>query len=293
MKKYLFILVLFWVTISYGQDIIVMKSGEKQEVIIKEITDTQIKYVDYKDPEGVLFTIDKVLVKEIRFKTGRKMKMEPPEENEWYFADDKINNLTFNFLAFGSNTFAIGYERALAPGQSVFGELKIYGLGLRESEGLRNRSGFGMSISYRLKMFSFLFSSKKYRPEHVLNGLYIAPTLGFSTGKIKRMYYDYYADQQNFETINHSIVFLGLMGGMQFIVQRTLALDLNLGLMYYGGNDDNNFVFGGNFFGADGLLIGYNLRIGFLFGKQRLVDKNKKTKAEKIKGDNKPQNKFF
>ncbi len=259
-------------------------------MIIKEITDTKIKYVDYKDPDGVLFTIDKVLVKEIRFQTGRKMKMQAPEENRWYFSDDKINHVTFNFLAFGANTLSLGYERATAPGQSFFVEMKLYGAGFRETEFLKNRTGFGMSAEYRFRLGSFFKSPHRYRPSHVLNGVYVAPVLGFSFGSVERK--NWFNEGPPYTKLTHNIGFFGLMGGMQLIVQRTFSIDGSLGLLYFGGNDDG-VIYGANMFGGNGTMIGYNLRIGLLFGKERLTDKRVKRPNKDIRVGDPGKKSFF
>jgi hypothetical protein len=44
------------------------------QVVIKEMNDKQIKYVDYNDQDGIVFTIDKALVKEIVFSHGKKLR---------------------------------------------------------------------------------------------------------------------------------------------------------------------------------------------------------------------------
>jgi len=295
MKRILFFLIILLSGYAFSQDIIITKDGKEHKVIIKEITDKQIKYVDYKDPEGVVFTIDKVLVKEIHFHTGNKMKMEAPEENEWYFADDKINNLMFNFSAFGGNTLGIAYERALAPGQSLFFEGKIYGLGLPARHGwIMKRSGFGLTMEYRVRLKS-LFSADQYRPLHVMHGSYLAPGIGFSYGEYKAGYYDYYEETQTSIVIrSHTIFHFGIHVGKEYVIRRVLTFDVNIGLHYYVGEDEGFGIRIGNFIGGDGILFGYNVRIGFLFGKDRLVDKyHKQPKPPKYSGQKEGNPKFY
>ena len=296
MKKLLFLWLFILGSMAYSQDILITKDGEKHEVIIKEINDKQIKYVDFKDPDGVVFTIDKVLVKEIKFHTGNKMKMKDPEENEWYFADDRINNLMFNFSAFGSNTLAFAYERAVAPGESLMLEGKFYGLGLqRESAAIWDRYGFGMTLDYRLRLKSLFQSRDQYRPLHVLHGTYISPGLGFSSGGYTTENWGPYGSNDE-RKYTHTIFHFGIHLGKEFVIRRRMTFDINVGMHYYVGDDSDGVIHAGNLAGSDGILLGLNIRLGFLFGKARLVDKYKNSRRrrpERYRGGNSGNPEFY
>ena len=283
-------------SMAFSQDILITKDGKKHEVIIKEINDKQIKYVDYKDPDGVVFNIDKVLVKEIQFHTGNKMKMKAPEENEWYFADDKINNIMFNFSAFGANTLAFSYERAIAPGESVLMELKLYGLGIqRESGNIIERYGLGMTMSYRLRLQSLFQNRDQYRPLHVLHGTYLAPGIGFSSGGYRTRYPEYYETRDKLK-YSQIIFHFGIHLGKEFVIRRRMTFDINAGIHYYVGDDDGGRIRAGNFSGNDGILFGFNMRLGFLFGKARLVDKYKNSRRrrpERYRGGRRRNPEFY
>ena len=275
MKNIILLTLLFLgVSFSFAQDIIIKKDGSKMEVLIKEVTDKSIKYVEPKDPNGILFSIDKALVKEVKFSYGKKMEVKNPEKNETYYAEDKINNFTLNFTAIGGNTLALGYERALKPGHSVFAEAKIYGIGIKTAEE-KNRSGFGLDVAYRLKMKS-LFNANDYRPKHLLHGGYFSPVLGFSTGTFE--YNDNYYQDVNYQKYKHSIVHFGIQMGKEWILQNTLSVDASIGFHYYGGNAEQNEkafepVRLGNMIGNQNKLFAFNLRIGFLSGKKGLAKK--------------------
>jgi hypothetical protein len=289
-KLYFLLVFSFFFLSGFSQDIIVKKDGTKMQVIVKEITDKQIKFVDYKDPDGVVFTIDKVLVKEVIMKTGMKIKPEAPEENEWYFSDDKINLYSVDFLAFGSGVLSLGYERALVPGKSYFLRLNIYGLGIpRENI---SKSGAGFMGGYRYRLGSF-FNPSSYRPYHVLNGMYVEPIGGFSFGSVK-FTPDYYWSEEE-KTYNHAILFFGIGGGDQLVIQRTFVVDFSLGFMYYLGQDDKGPIRAGTIYGAKNILFFLEFRIGMLGGKQRLTDKYKK-RANNVKekvGERSKPGRFF
>ena len=273
-KAFAILFIVFGFIFIQAQDVIVKKDDSKMNVIIKEVGDKTIKYVEPKDPNGIIFTMDRALIKEIKFSYGKKMAVKNPETNEVYYAEDKINNFTLNFTALGGNTLGLGYERAIKPGQSVFAELKIYGAGIKlESE--KSRSGFGLDVAYRLKMKS-LFNANDYRPKHLLHGSYFSPVLGFSTGKFE--YNDNYYNDASYNEYKHSIVHFGLQFGKEWILQNTMSIDASLGFHYYAGNAEQNEksfepVRLGNMIGNQKKLFSFNLRIGILGGKKGLSNK--------------------
>jgi len=278
MKTKLIIVIafLFSFTKISAQDIITKKNGEKIMVIIKEVTKNTIIYVDYNDVNGVLFTIDKVLISKVKFQYGKYLNVKNPEKNPMYFFDDKINNIMINFSAIAGNTLAVAYEKNLKIGQSLMIEAKIYGIGI-EPEGEIKKSGAGLGISYRLKTAS-LFNKESYRPKHILHGVYIAPTIGFSTGKNTSDYSYSYNSNQTTHTLNHSIFYFGINYGKQLVLQRRFTIDYSFGFYYYFGKDSNTDEYNqlnlGNMAGSNNKLFGFNLRIGYLTGKTGAI-KNK------------------
>lgn len=274
MKTKIFFLALAFFSFASlkAQDVIIKKNGEKINVIIKELTEKTIKYVDFKDPRGVVFSIDKILVAEVKFEYGKNITVQDPEKNELYYVDDKITNIMFSFLAFGSNTFAIAYERVLEPGSSIMIEGKVYGLGIKRDDEI-SRSGFGLGISYRLKTKS-LFSRNQYRPKHLLHGHYFEPIIGFSIGEHT---YNTWLSSNEVST-DHSLFYFGLNYGRQYVFQRKLTIDTSVGLAYHLGSQSSTNEYTrplrlGNMIGDNDILLSFNIRIGILTGKKRLEKK--------------------
>ena len=250
---------------SFAQDVITKKDGTKLKVTIQKVTKNNIKYILFNDPNKVTYTIDKFLISNVEFAFNKSnLDVNDPEKNPSYFAEDQTNNIMLNFSAFSGNTFAFAYERALKPGQSIMGELKIYGLGSKP-DFEEKRSGFGFDVHYRLKTKSF-FNKKEYRPQHIFAGPYFAPTLGFSTGS--RSEYRY---QNTTQSYKHNIFHFGIQYGNQWIIQRKLSVDTSFGFHYYfgsqTGSDEYESIRLGNMVGERGNLFSFNLRIGFLTGK--------------------------
>jgi hypothetical protein len=265
-----------------AQDIILKKNGEKLTVVIKEVSPISIKYYNYKDPNQVLFTIDKTLINKINFAYGNKLKIENPENDPYYFSDNRTNNLLVNFSSFTSNTLGISYEKALKQRQSVLVELKIYGLG---NKGIleKHRNGVGLDVAYRLKIKS-LFKKPQYKPKHILSGSYFSPIIGFSTGTIvtKPLIIDNDdTTAPDSYTTSHTVAHFGLQYGRQWIIENLFSIDTSIGYHYYLGSvtdkslgsNSNRSLRLGNMIGNENVLLSFNLRVGFLFGRKTFTKK--------------------
>jgi hypothetical protein len=265
-----------------AQDVIIKKNGEKLTVIVKEVSANSITYYNYKDPNQVLFTIDKTLINKINFAYGNKIKVENPENDPYYFSDNRTNNLLVNFSSFTSNTLGISYEKALKQRQSVLIELKVYGLG---NKGIleERRNGVGLDIAYRLKVKS-LFRKAQYKPKHILSGPYFSPIIGFSTGTIVEKPFIFAYDDAttpNSYTTSHTVAHFGLQYGRQWIIENLFSIDTSIGYHYYLGSvtdksldsNSNRSLRLGNMVGNKNVLLSFNLRVGFLFGKKTFTKK--------------------
>lgn len=264
-KSYiLYIILVFCIMRTKAQDILTKKDGTEIKAIIKKVNNNSIEYVLYQDPNGILFTIDKVLLKKVKFSFGSNLDVKNPKNDKNYYLEDKRSLIMFNFLAFSGNTFAIAYEKNIKLGQSIMGEVKIYGLGVIANNFEERRNGFGFDFHYRLKTKSFQ-NNNQYRPNHILDGAYVSPVVGFSFG-------NFYNNREfGGEKIRHALFHFGLQYGKQWIIQRVFSIDTSIGLHYYIGgktgkqNDETLYL--GNMIGGGNGLISFNIRIGFLTGK--------------------------
>jgi len=279
---FLFATVFFCTGSLQAQDIITKKDGERLKVIIKEISDSEIRYTDYRDPDGVIFVMDRALVREIKFSYGKRIKEEAPNQDEAYYVDDKVNNIKMNFTAIGAGFTILSYERALNPISSVEGSIKIPGWGVQR-DGERS-SGFGVNIGYRLK-FGSLFKKEGYRPKHLLHGYYFRPNIGYLYSKTENEDAIIFSSAGNAD-VTRSFFHGGLDFGYQWILNNILSIDLYAGIHYYGGGIDrvesngqvvesDNFIDdfidarGGDFIGNDNIGGTFGLKVGVLFGTKK------------------------
>ena len=256
---------------AYSQDVIVLKTGERINARIIEVNDVEIKYREYRDPNGIIFTMARGKISEIRYESGRREKEEGPVADPAYYIDDRRNNIKINFLSVGGSTTILEYERAIDPKSSIGVQLKINGLGFSNND---NKSGVGLDLGYKLKLGSIFKKRGDYRPRHLLAGGYFRPVVGFNTVN---------ADYGEFNSYTYG--HFGLDFGVQWIINNIVSLDLFGGWHYYAGNFDRRvqgdfeyqYFTDGNLFGvSDHSAIAFGFNVGILFGSDYNPRKNKK-----------------
>lgn len=268
---------------STAQDIIIKKNGKKIWAKIIEINDKQIKYNEYTDQGGLVFTMDRAVIREIRFESGADYEEELPGTDESYYVDDRQYNLKVNFFGFSVNTLQLALEKSLTPASSLEASIKIFGLGLDDNSDWGG--GFGLGLGYKVTTGS-LFKGGDYRPKHLLHGGYIRPRIGANF----RSYSDYYWNGSSSIERNTTISMIhgGIDLGKQWIFNNQLSLDLFAGFHYYGsfgwdedGNGDRLYDRGieaGDIFGGENRAFSFGLNVGILFGAESSSNKKKSRK---------------
>ena len=254
-----------------AQDIIIKKDGTKIWTKIVEISDTKIKYYQYQDQGGLLFTMDRALIREIEFEGGMDYKEEAPGADPAYYVDDKRNNIKLNFIGFSTNTLSLTYERSISPSMAYEIDFKLFGLGINDD--FDDDGGFGIGGAFKIKTGS-IFKGDGYRPNHLLHGGYIRPRLGFGRRE------DTYWTSSSNRTFSQNYIHYGFDFGKQWIFSNIMSLDIFTGFHYYSdwqsGIDNtgidryfNDEIFDGDLFGSDNFLISFGIRVGGLFGKSK------------------------
>ncbi|MDR3343073.1 MAG: hypothetical protein LBT14_09880 [Treponema sp.] len=113
MKKMLFLAIMsLCATAAFCQDIIVMKNGDEVEAIIKEIGPKEVKYIEHGNPDGVLYTVLKSDVFQIKYENGkREMFSEAvantPAVNENFTGGQRVGTWAINSILPGVGSFVI------------------------------------------------------------------------------------------------------------------------------------------------------------------------------------------
>ncbi len=263
----LFLAFCLFSSIGYSQDTIILKNGDELNVKITELDDGTVKFYYADDPEKIIVTMNRSLIREIKFQYGRVEKEITPGAEEAYYVDDKKNNLLINFTSIASKNAIIGLEHSLSPTSSISGYLKFPGVGA-DTGYYESKNGFGVEVDYKVKAGS-VFKKNQYRPQHLLQGFYLRPDLGFTTAKFENEPGSYNQSEK------YTYIYGGFDIGNQWVFNNSLSLDIYTGLNFYGGDYEyvsNNEVSkeyseirAGNLAGSNGVGIRYGIQLGFLF----------------------------
>ena len=251
-----------------AQDTIKKKNGEILKVVVKEINDTQIKYHHFDDPNQVLFTFDRMMVTDIKFSYGKEYKEEEPIMTDDYFIGDQ--NMAFKLSMSGLwwNSAILSFDKAINPTSGYQVSAKLFGIGIGSRANSDNEvSGFGLELGYKLKFGGLKKETSEYRPDHLLSGGYIMPTIGFNS--INR--YNNYSKNES------DVFYFGLNFGKQKVIQHAMAIDYYGGFAFYGGSQtstNNGYsdeiyessVSAGDLFGINNVAFTLGLKVGFVFG---------------------------
>lgn len=107
------LLLVIFVQNTNGQDTIYFKSNEKVLAIINEISDTEIRYKEYSNPNGPDYIRNINSVAKIAFKNGTYKEFERDKLDIPF----KRNILAFQIIDLVYNNFTIYYEHVLTKGK--------------------------------------------------------------------------------------------------------------------------------------------------------------------------------
>ena len=236
---------------------------------ITELGDDFVKFYYLEDPDQVEITMNRSLIRTIEFEYGRKEVEVQPGVDESYYVDDHQNNIMLNFTGIPSKTTMVSYEKSLSPFASVGGGVKLHGVGAGGS--WYEKSGFGIEANYKVKTGS-VFKKDDYRPNHLLQGFYVRPNLGYTTVELN------YEPDTDFEDVEeYSYLHGGFDIGKEWIFNNALSLDIYSGINFFGGdyswndencetcNDDPTYIEDGNMVGGEGTALRYGVQLGFTF----------------------------
>lgn len=259
-----------------AQDVITLKNGKEIDGKITELTDIAVKYYDYGDEDQLIFTLDRALIDNIAFQSGKKMKEIPPTViDENYFTGDRKNMFKLNFTALGGNSTILTYERSLKPEYSIETSLKIVGIGFDENRSsdffnYNEYSGIGLDVGMKFKTKAIFKKSGEYRPRHLLVGTYIKPVVGVNSLKVN-------GNTKNFGNI-------GIDLGKQWVFANRFTLDAFVGYHYILGNQnqlitrtENGYTYTytertvktGDLTAYNNKGVSFGVKIGFLIGDKK------------------------
>lgn len=266
----------------HAQDVIHRKNGKTIETKIIEISDVEVKYRLFTQPDGVIFVMDASLIKKIVMANGAIHKFEAGGsiDNKEYYEGQNKSAYKISFLAWTLGYTNLTYERNLKPGASIEAKLGIIGLGRNEdiytsgnSTTKTNQRGITLGFGYKFIQKPDYFSARQ-RYAHLLKGGYIRPEVNFSS--YGENTYGYtgnttYATKRQKTTVGT----LMLSAGKQWVFDNKFCVDFSVGVgtgfVSRSGNTNNNTFFEssstsryGNLVAPNNLAFSMGLNIGLL-----------------------------
>lgn len=219
------LLMSFAVSQIIAQDTIVFKSNQKTAAIVKEITDLEIRYKRFGNPEGPEFVTQKSNVFKIIFENGDQMQISKQKKKTGYGR----NIISYHLFDFIYQDFSMSYELISKNGKLGYKIPVAIGFGNTDREGPRLftntfYSGFGLN--------AYIFGQK-------MVSYFMGPEIHVGLGKDD--YYHYYYDWEDNTDMSYDeeleFVYGRLLinNGIAFspIHNFRLAAVIGLGVRYY------------------------------------------------------------
>jgi len=293
-------------------DLLVRTNGEKMFVHLLDITDESIYYYLPGDSEMESQGINRSLIQDIykledgipekyvekslydldKFKrnteemesSDKEGQLDEEEMRKIVYVDNKTYNVKINFSAMTVGSTILTFEKAIDKNRSWEVSAAVHGFGLLTN--IEDKEGLGAEAGYKVKLGNIF--SDYYLPDHILSGTYIKYVAGF--GSVSEQTRSFSVNRFLLETKNRNYGYIGVDLGYQWIFGNRVSMDMYTGMHYYNGdfevivNDDgeiNTFTNrtdfeDGDIFADNNLSIKAGFRIGYIFGKGKLKNKNQK-----------------
>jgi hypothetical protein len=283
-------LVLLFSLATQAQDYIHKKNREILKVKLIEVGTDEIKFKDFDNPDGPIFSIEKEKVSKVEMENGDEITIKKTDsfEDPDYYTGQNKNNIKWSFSGLMFNHLTFIYERSLTPSTSFEGGLSIIGAGYSpdgENIGeynLRNPSGVGFRAGYKLKRSPDVYLSKM-RYGHILKGAYFKPEIIVSIYNEDVPTFAKPPSQSGYDIARRNATSGALMMnlGKQWIFSDQFSLDIYFGIGYGFSNSDNYKFEDDNYRDTPAtLMYGFllapevplafsgGLSIGYVFGKK-------------------------
>lgn len=251
MKKHFLITLLsfLFVAKAIGQDKIYRQNGKVVEAKVLEISSSEVKYKDYKTPDGPIYILETDRIKKIVFENGSIQTFEDNLKDPERYIGQRRKALKINFFSPLYSYSEIGFEQSTGFGKGYEFSLGIIGAGksgtldyvtdqLREVK--RNPTGVFITAGYKFgKLPDFLIFGKT-RATHLMQGTYVKPVLYFGNYSEQMITYKSYS---NYEVVRQNVTFgaLQLELGKQRVLAEVLVLDYYVGLGFGADNKKNSY----------------------------------------------------
>lgn len=237
--------------IGRTQDKIYRQNGKIVEAKVLEVGSSEVKYREYKDPNGPIYVLESDRIKKIVFENGKEEKFYDNLFDPERYTGQKSKAIKFNFLAPLYGYTEIGFEKSTGVGKSYELSVGVIGAGkagiidyyypnnqFKEVK----RSPFGVFVSggYKFgKLPDFLIFGKS-KQTHLMQGTYVKPIAYLGNYSENRILYK---GNNQYEVGKQNVTFAAIQIelGRQWVLGQNLTLDWYWGVGY--GFDNKKDVF--------------------------------------------------
>jgi hypothetical protein len=284
---FLIALILLATSFTHAQDKIYRKNGKIVEAKIIEIGGTEIKYKEFKDPDGPIYVLETDRIIKIVFENGKVEKFTIDIKDPERYAGQLKKGVKIDFLGPLLGYSQVSFEKSTGVGKGYELSLGIIGAGKSSRIDFydynfrsvrRNQFGGFISGGYKFGKLPDFILFGKTRLTHVMQGTYIKPLVYLGNYSENRILWK----ANNTYEVGRQNVFFGALqieAGRQWVFGDKFLLDIYEGIGYgfdnkkdsyqdqYGGFFDNTSAY--NYANArlgtsPGLSYTFAIKVGLL-----------------------------
>jgi len=268
-KLFYILLLTFIYTFSFSQDKIYRKNGKVVEAKILEIGTGEIKYKEFKSPDGPIYVLETDRINKIIYADGRTERFTQNISDPESYTGQRNKAIKLDFLGPLIGYSQFNYEKSMGVGKGYELSLGIIGLGktsrinyfnsqLRDVK--RDQFGFFAGGGYKFSNLPDFIVFGKTRYTHLMQGTYIKPFayLGkYSENRIA------WKANNNYVVEKQNVTFgaIQIEAGRQWVFNDQFLFDIYWGLGY--GFDNKKDSYENSGFTENTTAFNYvNVRVG-------------------------------
>lgn len=221
-----------------AQDKIYRQNGDIINSKVIEVGEDAIKYKEFDNPDGPIYSVDPDRVSKIVFENGKvhKVTKDINKFDKEVYIGQRERIIKFNFFAPLMGYSEVSYQQNVKVGQSWQASLGIIGAGKQREvsydymgNAIYSKQGglFG-SFGYRFNNVPN-YITRGSRLSHIMHGSYIQPTLYLGYYSENTATYGYYGGSR-VEKVGTTFGNIQMEFGKQWVFSNRLSLDLYVGL---------------------------------------------------------------
>ncbi|HEY6502826.1 MAG TPA: hypothetical protein VIZ28_02515 [Chitinophagaceae bacterium] len=248
MQKFslLFLLLVFASSFSWSQDKIYRKNGKVVEAKVLEIGNSEVKYREFRNPDGPIYVLETDRISKIEYENGKVEKFTDDLKDPERYEGQLNKAIKFDFFGPLLGYTQLSFEKSTGVGKGY--EISVGIIGAGKSSRLeyydanntwqtvkRGQLGAFASFGYKFGKLPDFILFGKTRLTHIMQGTYIKPILYLGHYKENQVQWK---GNNNYELGEQNVTFgaLQLEAGKQWVFGDKVLLDMYFGMGY--GVDD-------------------------------------------------------